>query len=136
MDIVIIMIDFIRRKKNIKKLSRYFKICEKYNIIIDNFCLCPIHEIPNKFGKNDENYSEVDYYLNTGYDVYLLRLHNSDKNTITFVPFEKKNSVIYIIVQRKFDSKNFYGQLKEVIERIKEAGIPKKLKKEIKISYY
>ena len=84
------------------------------NIIINEFVLNAVHQIPNDIS----TVTEIDYYLDTGYNIYLLRLINSDKNKITVIGGE----LDYIIVEKRLNS-NIDNELRDIIEKIKMMNI-------------
>ncbi|GHV84592.1 hypothetical protein AGMMS50230_02000 [Spirochaetia bacterium] len=48
------------------------------DIIIENYCLNAIHEIPIKVIER----IEFDFYINNGKDIYILRVQNKPENNI------------------------------------------------------
>jgi hypothetical protein len=62
---------------------------------------------------------EIDYYLNTGNNIYLLRLINSSNNRIIVASGE----LDYIIVEKVF-SNNIEHELKQIISKIKAISLP------------
>jgi len=95
------------------------------DILIEGFRLNNVHIIPEYFGDNQE----VDFYLDTGYDIYLLRLRNNDKNQITFC----EGDLVYIIVERIFSS-DIESELRNIIHLLKEKGSPEVIKGQVSIN--
>ena len=98
------------------------------DIVIEEFRLNAVHYIPAKVEKG----IEIDYYMNTGKDIYLLRLQDNMENKIIFVNRDLvniiKNNVIkftYIIVRKRLYDKNINKELGEIIGKLKEIKFPK-----------
>jgi hypothetical protein len=98
------------------------------DIIIENFRLNAVHYVPVKAEKG----IELDYYMDTGKDIYLLRLQDNIENKIIFMNRELvnilNNTVIkftYIIVRKKLHGKNINKELGKIIKKLKEIKFPK-----------
>jgi hypothetical protein len=91
------------------------------DIIIDNFRLNPVHIIPENISDN----LEIDFYLDTGKDIYLLRLQNNDENKIIFTNrYNKKITLLtYIVVRKRFE-RNIKEELLVIIKRLKSIHFP------------
>ena len=132
----------------IKKIFwKYFRRKEcKYHfreddIIIENFRLNAIHEFPQKISKGWEivfktemriyrqklKNLELDFYMNTNKDIYILRLQDKPENKIIFVNREiVSNRIIpmtYIIIMKKL-SENIKDELKCIIKKLKGIEFP------------
>jgi hypothetical protein len=116
-------VDFIKilfgkyiRKKNCK--------CHfgEDDIIIDNFHLNSVNEIPEEITKE----LELDFYMNTGKDIYLLRLQNNPENKILFVNnYNSEITLLTYIVIRKSIFENIDKELKIIVRKLKEIKFPK-----------
>ena len=95
------------------------------DIWINGFRFNPVHIIPEISGE----ISEIDFYMDTGWEICLLRIHNSPLNKITFCSGE----ITYIIVEKElhFEIKK---ELKIITEILKEIKIPRDFQKEISFS--
>lgn len=88
-----------------------------------------MHVIPDFWTKD----TEVDFYLDTEYDIYLLRIRNNKNNKMVFCPASKLCPIIYIVVEKSFKPQEFYKELTQIVYKIKEINVCdlKGLKKEI-----
>jgi hypothetical protein len=118
------------------------------DIIIDDFRLNAVHEFPQKTPQGWEltfetetgihkqriNNLELDFYMDTKKDIYILRLQDKSENKIMFVIREIVSNRItpmtYIIVMKEL-SDNINEELKAIIKKIKEIGFPEYYKEEI-----
>jgi hypothetical protein len=92
------------------------------DIIIDNFRLNPLHIIPENISDN----SKIDFYLDTGKDIYLLRLQNNNENKIFFTnQYNKKITLLTYIVVRKTFKANINEELSIIIKKLKSIDFPK-----------
>ena len=132
----------------IKKLfGKYYRRKEcKYHfgendIYIENIRLNAIHEFLQKTSKGWEivfktetgvykqilKNLELDFYMDTNKDVYILRLQDKPENKIIFVNREIVSNRImpmtYIIVMKKL-SENIKEELKDLIKKLKEMKFP------------
>ncbi len=91
------------------------------DIIIGDYRLNAVHYIPAKIPKG----LELDFYMDTGDDAYLLRLENKPDNVIIYVNRETTEiiPVTYIIV-RKVLLDDIYEELDVIIKKIKAIGYP------------
>lgn len=83
---------------------------------INGFRFNSVHIIP----ENSEEITEIDFYMDTGEEVYLLRVRNSPLNKMTFYSGE----ITYIIAEKELH-----------FEIIKELEIITGILKEIKIPH-
>lgn len=63
---------------------------------IGDYRLCAVHEIPRTYCEN----TELDFYVDDGQTVFLLRLQYSSENKIHFFPADKITLIPYLIVQK------------------------------------
>jgi hypothetical protein len=105
------------------------------NIIIENFRLNAVHYIPAKAEKG----IELDYYMDTGKDIYLLRLQDNMENKIIFVNRDKMKKTkkilfTYIIIRKKLSdelNENIDKELKQIVKKLKQIKFPKYYEEEI-----
>ena len=116
------MSELLRRLKNLKsQKSRFF---EPDTIHLDNILISPVNEFSRPLSVKD--FDQFDFYVNTGYDVYLLRLSQSMRNRISIYPADKTQSVVYIIVETDIDGRLPESVFSEVFKKLEEsAGFPK-----------
>jgi hypothetical protein len=91
------------------------------NIIIDNFCLNAVNIIPENIPSN----FEIDFYLDTGKDIYILRLQNKPENKIYFInKYNKKITLLTYIIVRKAFGANINEELLIIIKKLKGIKFP------------
>ncbi len=116
------MSELLRRLKNLK--SHKFRFSEPDTIHLDNILISPVNEFSRPLSVKD--FDQFDFYVNTGYDVYLLRLSQSMRNRISIYPADKTQSVVYIIVETDIDGRLPESVFSEVFKKLEEsAGFPK-----------
>lgn len=117
------MSELLRRLKNLK--SHKFRFSEPDTIHLDNnILISPVNEFSRPLSVKD--FDQFDFYVNTGYDVYLLRLSQSMRNRISIYPADKTQSVVYIIVETDIDGRLPESIFSEVFNKLeKNAGFPK-----------
>lgn len=108
----------IRRIKNQKRTKPHFG---KDDIIIEDYHINAVHMLPEKFTKD----SEIDFYLRTYYDVYLLRFRHRKKHRIYICPATKTCPLIYIIVETQLHVDTFLEDLNNSIKELEKFGLPK-----------
>ena len=100
------------------------------DIIIDDFRLNSVHIFPQEqWSKNQE----VDFYMDDMVDIYLLRIINSNDNTITLIDNEHnsiRNIIIHINVENTLDV------LRKIIERLKEIPYSNKINGEKQYNFF
>ncbi|GHU07207.1 hypothetical protein FACS1894151_01200 [Spirochaetia bacterium] len=98
------------------------------DIIIENYCLNAIHEIPIKILEG----MEFDFYINNGKDIYILRVQNKPENKIIFVnKSHKKITLLTYIIVKKILQRNIDEELKIIIEQLNKIIFPKYYKNKI-----
>lgn len=117
------MSELLRRLKNLK--SHKFRFSEPDTIHLDNnILISPVNEFSRPLSVKD--FDQFDFYVNTGYDVYLLRLSQSMRNRISIYPADKTQSVVYIIVETDIDGRLPESVFSEVFKKLEEsADFPK-----------
>ena len=112
------------------------------DIIIQNYRLNAVHEFPQKtqngweitFNTETGVYKhkleelELDFYLDTNKDIYILRIQDKPENIIIFLNREiVTNKIIpmtYIIVRKKI-TENISEELDKIIGKLQEINFPK-----------
>lgn len=116
------MSELLRRLKNLK--SQKSRFSEPDTIHLDNILISPVNEFSRPLSVKD--FDQFDFYVNTGYDVYLLRLSQSMRKRISIYPADKTQSVVYIIVETDIDGRLPESVFSEVFKKLEEsAGFPK-----------
>lgn len=85
------------------------------NLYIQGVILNPVHIINfDEWGNNQE----IDFYMDTGSDIYFLRLINNEKNKISFYDSGK---ILYIIVEKQMIT-SCINELNDILLRLKEVN--------------
>ena len=92
---------------------------------INGFRLNLVHIIPEQPGE----ITEIDFYMDTGEEICLLRVRNSPLNKVTFC----KGEITYIIVEKRLQYK-IEKELEIITEILKKAKIPYDIKENISFS--
>jgi hypothetical protein len=91
------------------------------DIIIENFHLNAVNIIPEKMSNN----LEIDFYLDTGKDIYILRLQNKQENKIFFInKYNEKMTLLTYIIVRKTFGRNINEELLNIIRKLKSIKFP------------
>jgi hypothetical protein len=98
------------------------------DIIIKNYRLNSIHDIAfavKLYFDKKINELELDFYMDTGKDIYLLRLVDNSENKIMFInkSNNKSSLLTYVIVMKKL-SENIDKELENIIEKLNEIKFP------------
>lgn len=111
------MFELIRRKRRKHNCQVHFDS----NSYHWNGCkIAPIHVIPEKILPNQE----FDFYLETPYDVYLLRLTNSNKKRGFICPAHK-GGLVYIVCFLPINKGNIPLLINNIMQSLKQYGFPK-----------
>ena len=92
---------------------------------INGFRLNPVHIIPEIAGE----ITEADFYIDTGWEICLLRIRNNPVNKVTFCMGE----ITYIIVEKTLRFK-IEKELEIITKILKKIKIPHNLKENISFS--
>ncbi len=104
-------------KNNRKKYLCHFG---EGDIMINGILLNPVHCLPEDKWSTEQ---EIDFYMDDSKDIYLLRIINSHKNTITLSDYS--NDIRYIIV--RIPIINTIEALKTITSRIKRFPYSQKI---------
>ena len=105
-------------KNNRKKYLCHF---DDDDIIIDDFRLNPVHILPQGQWNKEQ---EIDFYMDDGANIYLLRIINRNENIIKLID-DKHNSIRYIIIH--INVENTFDMLRKIIKRMKEIPYSSKI---------
>lgn len=114
-------------------LKRFMRrqMCKEHfgsgDMVIDGYRLNPVHTINTPLAPG----AELDFYMDTGEDCYLLRLRNVDKNTITLCKhLPHSHNFIYIVIEKSLRL-SIDAELQAIVCELKKICIPKKIYREI-----
>lgn len=110
------MIEWIERKKRKRNCKVHFG---NNSFQIKDCIVAPVHMIPDELYDNEE----IDFYVETKYDVYLLRMINNEDKSGVICP-TKQDGIIYIICNLPINKKNIIEQLQKALNSIEEYGFP------------
>ena len=111
------MINWIERKKRKYNCRVHF---ESGSFQIKDCFVAPVHFIPEDIQDDDE----YDFYVETQYDVYLLRIKNKkDKYGIIYPA--KVSGIIYIVCYLPISKSNIIAAIQKILRRLEEYGFPK-----------
>ena len=109
--------EWLERKKRKQKCKVHF---DEDSFQVEEALLAPVHLICDENASNQE----YDFYLQTSYDTYLLRLINSTEKYISICP-ANKGGIIYIICYLPIGKDNFPTSLQTIFHYLQPYGFPK-----------
>ena len=87
---------------------------------ISDCTVAPVYDIPDVIHENQE----FDFYLETNYDVYLLRIIHSQDCVVSIYP-AKVDGIIYIVSSIPVSKDNIKGAIQKVLHALEPYGFPK-----------
>lgn len=81
--------------------------------------VAPVHLIPDDINDNQE----FDFYVETKYDVYLLRIINNEGKCGIIYP-AKHDGIIYIVSNLQINKNNIIEQVQKTLDRLEEYDFP------------
>ena len=111
------MFEFIQRKKRKHNCQVHFNSNSFY---LNGCMLTPVHVIPEEILPSQE----FDFYMKTRYDIYLLRLTDSDEKRGFICPAHK-GGLVYIICFVPVNRSNISFTIKNVMHSLEQYGFPK-----------
>ena len=103
-----------------KKRKRNCKVHFRNDIIKMKDCIvAPVHMISDEIYDNQE----LDFYVETKYDVYLLRIINKEDSCGIICP-AKRDGIIYIISNLPVNTGNIFVQVQKVLTSVEKYGFP------------
>ena len=87
---------------------------------ISNCIVAPVHVIPDVIHENQE----FDFYVETNYDVYLLRIIHSQDCVVSIYP-AKVDCIIYIVSSIPVSKDNMKETIQKILHALETYGFPK-----------
>lgn len=109
--------EWLARKKRKQKCKVHF---DEDSFQIEEALLAPVHLMDNESSSNQE----YDFYLQTSYDTYLLRLINSTEKRISICP-ANKGGIIYIVCHLPVHKDRLPTSLQTIFHYLQPYGFPK-----------
>ena len=104
----------IKRKRNCRV---YF---DSDSFKISDCTVAPVHDIPDVIHENQE----FDFYVESTYDVYLLRIIHSQDCVVSIYP-AKVDGIIYIVSSILMTKDNVKESIQRVLHALEPYGFPK-----------
>ena len=87
---------------------------------ISDCTVAPVHDIPDVIHENQE----FDFYVESTYDVYLLRIIHSPDCVVSIYP-AKTDGIIYIVSSIPVSKNNVKESIQKVLHALEPYGFPK-----------
>ena len=87
---------------------------------ISDCTVAPVHDIPDVIYENQE----FDFYVESTYDVYLLRIIHSH-DCVVSIYSAKANGIIYIVTSIPVTKDNVKESIQKVLSALEKYGFPK-----------
>ena len=87
---------------------------------ISDCTVAPVHDIPDVIHENQE----FDFYVESTYDVYLLRIIHSHDCVVSIYP-AKVDGIIYIVSSIPVTKDNVKESIQKVLSALEKYGFPK-----------
>lgn len=108
--------EWIERKKRKRNCKVHFG---SDSIKMKDCIVAPVHMILYEIYDNQE----LDFYVETKYDVYLLRIINKEDSCGIICP-AKRDGIIYIISNLPVNTGNIFVQVQKVLTSVEKYGFP------------
>ena len=108
--------EWIERKKRKRSCKPHFG---SDSIKMKDCIVAPVHMISDEIYDNQE----LDFYVETKYDVYLLRIINKEDSCGIICP-AKRDGIIYIISNLPVNTGNIFVQVQKVLTSVEKYGFP------------
>lgn len=108
--------EWIERKKRKRNCKVHFG---SDSIKMKDCIVAPVHMISDEIYDNQE----LDFYVETKYDVYLLRIINKGDSCGIICP-AKRDGIIYIISNLPVNTGNIFVQVQKVLTSVEKYGFP------------
>ena len=110
------MIEWIERKKRKYSCKAHF---DDNSFRLNDCVIAPVHIIPDEMLANQE----CDFYLQTRYDVYLLRLTNNTEKYGTICP-ASRGRIVYIVCFLPISKDTITTSIQNVIHSLEQYVFP------------
>ena len=87
---------------------------------ISDCTVAPVHDIPDVIYENQE----FDFYVESTYDVYLLRIIHSQDCVVSIYP-AKVDGIIYIVCSIPMSKDNMRESIQKTLHALEQYGFPK-----------
>jgi len=108
--------EWIERKNRKRNCKVHFG---SDSIKMKDCIVAPVHMISDEIYDNQE----LDFYVETKYDVYLLRIINKEDSCGIICP-AKRDGIIYIISNLPVNTGNIFVQVQKVLTSVEKYGFP------------
>lgn len=108
--------EWIERKKRKRNCKVHFG---SDSIKMKDCIVAHVHMISDEIYDNQE----LDFYVETKYDVYLLRIINKEDSCGIICP-AKRDGIIYIISNLPVNTGNIFVQVQKVLTSVEKYGFP------------
>ena len=108
--------EWIERKKRKRNCKVHFG---SDSIKIKEYVVASVHIISDEIYDNQE----LDFYVETTYDIYLLRIINKEDSCGIICP-AKRDGIIYIISNLPVNTGNIFVQVQKVLTSVEKYGFP------------
>ncbi len=108
--------EWMERKKRKRNCKVHFG---SDSIKMKDCIVAPVHMISDEIYDNQE----LDFYVETKYDVYLLRIINKEDSCGIICP-AKRDGIIYIISNLPVNTGNIFVQVQKVLTSVEKYGFP------------
>ena len=108
--------EWIERKKRKRNCKVHFG---SDSIKMKDCIVAPVHMISDEIYDNQE----LNFYVETKYDVYLLRIINKEDSCGIICP-AKRDGIIYIISNLPVNTGNIFVQVQKVLTSVEKYGFP------------
>ena len=107
----------LERKKRKRNCKVHFDVD---SFQISDYIVAPVHDIPDVIHENQE----FDFYVETNYDVYLLRIIHSQDCIVSIYP-AKVDGIIYIVSSIPVSKDNIKETIQKILHALETYGFPK-----------
>ena len=104
----------MKRKRNCRV---YF---DSDSFKISDCTVAPVHDIPDVIHENQE----FDFYIESTYDVYLLRIIHSPNCIVSIYP-ANADGIIYIVSSIPVSKNNIKETIQKILHTLEKYGFPK-----------